>query len=334
MKQIICLLAMLVTFAACTGDNQKNENAENQIADTTLAEDIIDEPAVIAYTQCPLAYLINGELFFHSFDDNQKVKFTEEPEAIFNFTFDPEGNIMYYSVERDSMLWLKSADISDLEITPQWLMNWNLKKDDCTSDTYLETSPLFLNNGKLIIRHNFNWDYYDFKTMAIYSIVNKNITQKEYDYSFIRKLSGELSYNKAEQYFKTIDENLYYTRNNKKVCLSDKLDFKVLRNKESEDYWVETEFNSFVLSPDETKILYGTMIEMGDLGHGPYCKANADGSNQMMLEMTDIGSSKSPVWLKNNSLAFIDNENNLFVANNDENSIQKIAENVSDYTSR
>ena len=60
MKQIICLLAMLVTFAACTGDNQKNENAENQIADTTLAEDIIDEPAVIAYTQCPLAYLING----------------------------------------------------------------------------------------------------------------------------------------------------------------------------------------------------------------------------------------------------------------------------------
>ena len=44
---------MLVTFAACTGDNQKNENAENQIADTTLAEDIIDEPAVIAYTQCP-----------------------------------------------------------------------------------------------------------------------------------------------------------------------------------------------------------------------------------------------------------------------------------------
>ena len=66
----------------------------------------------------PLAYLINGELFFHSFDDNQKVKFTEEPEAIFNFTFDPEGNIMYYSVERDSMLWLKSAHIRDLEITP------------------------------------------------------------------------------------------------------------------------------------------------------------------------------------------------------------------------
>ena len=334
MNRTIYLLAILVTFAACTGGNQKNENAENQIADTTLAEVIIDEPADIAYTQCSLAYLVDGELYFYNIDDNKKVKFAEESEAIFNFTFNPEGSIMYYSVERDSMLWLKSADISQPAIAPQWLVDWKLKKGDCTSDTYGETSPLFLYNGKLIIRHNFNWDSYDFNKMAIYSIANKNITQKGFDYDFIIKISGELSSNKAQQYFKTIDENLYYTRNNKKVCLTDKLNFEVLRKKENEDYREDTDFTRFTFSPDESKILYGTMIEMGDLGHGPYSIANADGSNQMMLEMTDIGSSKSPLWLKSNSLAFIDNEKNLFVANNDENSIQKIAENVSLYKSR
>jgi hypothetical protein len=170
--------------------------------------------------------------------------------------------------------------------------------------------------------------------MAIYSIANKNITQKGFDYDFIIKISGELSFNKAQQYFQTMDENLYYTRNNKKVCLSDKLDFKVLRNKESEEYWVETEFNSYTLSPDETKILYGTMIEMGDLGHGPYSIANANGSSQMILVGTDIAGSKKPVWLKNNNVVFFDNENNLFVANNDDNSVRKIAKNVSGYVAR
>ena len=291
-----------------------------------MADTIMGKPADIAYTQCPLAYLVDGQLYFHSFDDNKKVKFVEESDTILNFTFNPEGNTLYYSVERDGSLWLKLADISESTITAKWLVDWKLKKDECKPSTYGETSPLFYYKGDLIIRHNFSWDSYDFNKMAIYSIANKKI-------DFIMKISGELSSNKAEQYFQTIDENLYYTRNNKKVCLSDKLDFKVLRNKEDEDYWVETYFNSFTLSPDQTKILYGTMIEMCDLGHGPYSIANKDGSNQMILPQTDI-SDKNPVWLKNNKIVFIGDENKLLVADNDENSIRQIAENVMIYVAR
>jgi hypothetical protein len=186
------------------------------------------------------------------------------------------------------------------------------------------------------MEHGFVWDYYDFRKFDIYSIAGKEkkSLDKESDGRVLGKFMTELPRNKADQYFKTTKQQLYYTRNNVKVCLSDKLDFNVLRNKESEDYWVETEFISFMLSPDETKILYGTIIEMGDLGHGPYCIANKDGSNQMILEQTDIGSNKNPVWLKNNSIIFTDYEKNLFVANNDELSIQKIAENVSLYGAR
>ena len=54
----------------------------------------------------------------------------------------------------------------------------------------------------------------------------------------------------------------------------------------------------------------------------------------MILKQTDIGSNKNPVWLKNNSLVFTDYENNLYVANNDEPSIQKITANVSLYVAR
>ena len=334
MSKTIYSLAIFVMLSACVGGNQQNENNEPQTADTTSAEALLEKPADIACKQCPFAYLVDGQLYFHSFDEDKKVKFSEEIEDILNFTFNPEGNTLYYSVERDGSLWLKLADISESTIAPQWLADWKLKKDECISGTDREMSPLFYYKGDLIIRHNFNWDYYDFYSMAIYSIAKKNIIQKEFDYDFIQKISGELSSNKAAQFFQTNDENLYYTRNNKKVCLSDKLDFKVLRNKESEDYWVETEFNSFVLSPDETKILYGTMIEMGDLGHGPYCIANADGSNQLILVGTDITGSKKPVWLKNNNVVFFDNVNNLFIADNDENSVQKIAENVSGYVAR
>lgn len=334
MKETIYFLSIFAILSACSVGNQENRNNELQPADTTATEPILEKPADIAYTQCQFAYLIDGELFFHNVDEDKKVKFSEENENILNFTFTPEGNTLYYSVERDGTLWLKLADIRESTITPQGVVDWNLKKDDCISETYGEVSPLFYYKGDLIIRHNFNWDYYDFYSTAIYSIANKNITQKEFDYDFIQKISGELSSNKAEQYFQTIDENLYYTRNNKKVCLSEELDFKVMRNKEEEDYWVETEFTSFTLSPDETKILYGAMIEMGDLGHGPYCIANTDGSNQMILAGTDIAGSKNPVWLKNNIVVFIDNKNNLFVADNDNNSIRQIAENVTDFKLR
>ncbi len=333
MKKSFYFFAIFVVFSACTGSKQKNGNNESQTADKTVIEAILEKPADISYSQCPLAYLIDGQLYFHSFDDHKNLKFVEEPEAIFNFTFDAEGKILYYNVERDSTLWLKSANIGDAQVTPQWLANWKLKKKDCISETYGEMSPLYYYKGDLVIRHNFSWDSYDFNKMAIYSIANKNIIQKGFDYGFIKKISGELSFNKAEQYFQIIDENLYYTRNNKKVCLSDKLDFKVLRNKDSQDYWVETEFNSFMLSPDETKILYGTMVEMGDLGHGPYCIANKDGSNQMILSQTDI-SDRNPVWLKNNKIVFIGDEKKLFVAENGDNSIKKIAENVSLYVAK
>lgn len=131
MKKTIYYLAIFALLTACTDRNQKNGNNETQMADTTASETNMEKPADITYTQCPLAYLVEGELFFHSLDDNKSVKFAEESDTIFNFTFDTEGKTLYYTVEREGSLWLKSAVINDSKITPQWVVDWELKKDDC-----------------------------------------------------------------------------------------------------------------------------------------------------------------------------------------------------------
>ena len=323
-KKALYFLMMLFMLSACTESNSQEAKTEVQTTDAAA-----QQVSSIAYTEYPLAYLVDGELFFYSLADNKKVKFIEEPSAIFNFTFDTEGTTLYYNVERDNTLWLKSADISTADVTPQWLVDWQLQKDECITETYDETSPLLYHQGKLLMQHGFNWDNYYFSSMSIYSIGTKEISRKGLDYDVIQKYSGALTFDKIYQYFKTIKQQLYYTGNNAKVCLTDKLDF--VAQKTEGDEVDEIEFTGFMLSPDKTKILFGAAVSWGDLGHGPYNIANADGSQQMMLKDTDIASSKQPVWLKNNRVVFIDNENNLFIANNDENTIEKVAENVSSY---
>lgn len=323
-KKSLYFLMMLFMLSACTESNSQAAKAEVQTTDAAA-----QQVSSIAYTEYPLAYLVDGELFFYSLADNKKIKFTEEPSAIFNFTFDTEGTTLYYNVERDNTLWLKSADISTADVTPQWLVDWQLQKDECITETYDETSPLLYHQGKLLMQHGFNWDTYYFSSMSIYSIGTKEISRKGLDYDVIQKYSGALTFDKIYQYFKTIKQQLYYTGNNAKVCLTDKLDF--VAQKTAEDEVDEIEFTGFMLSPDKTKILFGAAVSWGDLGHGPYNIANADGSQQMMLKDTDIASSKQPVWLKNNRVVFIDNESNLFIANNDDNTIEKVAENVSSY---
>ena len=323
-KKALYFLMMLFMLSACTESNSQEAKTEVQTTDAAA-----QQVSSIAYTEYPLAYLVDGQLFFYSLADNKKIKFTEEPSAIFNFTFDTEGTTLYYNVERDNTLWLKSADISTADVTPQWLLDWQLQKDDCITETYDETSPLLYHQGKLLMQHGFNWDTYYFSSMSIYSIGTKEISRKGLDYDVIKKYSGALTFDKTYQYFKTIKQQLYYIGNNAKVCLTDKLDF--VAQKTEGDEVDEIEFTGFMLSPDKTKILFGAAVSWGDLGHGPYNIANADGSQQMMLKGTDIASSKQPVWLKNNRVVFIDNESNLFIANNDENTIEKVAENVLSY---
>ena len=334
MKKTIYFLTVFAILSACVGGNQNNGNNEPQTIDTTAAEAILEKHADISYTQCPLAYLVEGELYFYNFENNEKVKFVEESEPIFNFTFDSEGETLYYSVEREGSLWLKTGDISESTFTPKWLVDWELIKKEFISDTDGGPSPLYYYKGELISRYNYSWDIYDFDKIAIYSLANKKITRKDNDYSFLSKVYGELSPEKYEQYFQAVDEHLYYSDNNTKVALTNTLNLDKIKREMSEEFWNETEFTDYTFSPDNTKILFGALVWQGEVSFGRYCISNIDGSQQMILEQsrTDIG--RRPIWLKNNKIAFIGDENKLFVADNDKNSIRQIAENVMIYVAR
>lgn len=321
-------------LSACTGGNRNSGNSELQSADTTMIETTAEESADIAYTHCPLAYLVDGQLYFHSFDDNKKVKFVEESDTIFNFTFDTEGKVMYYSVERNGSLWLKLADISESTITPKWLADWGLTKMEFTRETDDGPSPLYYYKGQLVSQYDYISDIYAFNKTAIYSIANKKVTRKEFDYGFLSKVYGELSDEKSEQYFQTVDQQLYYSNNNTKVALTNQLNLEEIKREWYEEFWNETDFAPYSFSPDKTKILFAALIWQAELTMGPYCISNIDGSKQMILEQTSTDRVFTPIWFENNKIAFVDDENKLFVADNDKNSIRQIAENVMIYVAR
>ena len=71
-----------------------------------------------------------------------------------------------------------------------------------------------------------------------------------------------------------------------------------------------------------------------DWVHGPYCIANVDGSKQMALKESNLMVDSKPTWLNNNEMVFRSFLGDLYVANNNKNSIEKIAEGVTDFKSR
>ena len=325
MKKSTCLLAMLVIFAACTNGNKNDANTKQQRGYTTTAN---------AYLKAPVVYLIDGELYFHDFEGNTKTKFAEESEPILNFVFDDEGETLYYNVERNNTLWLKSANIGKSEIKPEWVINWHLSNNEAFSNKAM--SPLYYNEGKVIIQHGFDSPSQHYDKMSVYSISDNNINHTELDYKLIASSFGAFTTEQNEKYFETIDENAYYIYDNAKVCLTDKMVFYTEDEKnEAHSYASEDSYYyGFTFSPDSTKVLFVAQILEQKWRYGPYCIANIDGSKQMVLEQSDCFIEALPVWLKNNSVVFIDHEGSIYVANNDENSIEMIAKGVFDFKTR
>jgi hypothetical protein len=325
MKKSTCLLAMLVIFAACTNGNKNDANTKQQRGYTTTAN---------AYLKAPVVYLIDGELYFHDFEGNTKTKFAEESEPILNFVFDDEGETLYYNVERNNTLWLKSANIGKSEIKPEWVINWHLSNNEAFSNKAM--SPLYYNEGKVIIQHGFDSPSQHYDKMSVYSISDNNINHTELDYKLIASSFGAFTTEQNVEYFETIDENAYYIYDNAKVCLTDKMVFYTEDEKnEAHSYASEDSYYyGFTFSPDSTKVHFVAQILEQKWRYGPYCIANIDGSKQMVLEQSDCFIEALPVWLKNNSVVFIDHEGSIYVANNDENSIEMIAKGVFDFKTR
>ena len=270
MKKSACLFAILIIFVSCNRGNKKSENSQHQLANLSIVEANEKKDLDIPYTQCPIAYLVDGELFFHSINENKKVKFVEETQPIFNFVFDAEGKTLYYSVERDNNLWLKSAEISSSEIIPQWLISWNLNKENDFMSVGM--SPLYYHKGKIVIMHGYHDDSQSYGRMTYYYINERKLAQLDRDIEFIRSAFGMLSWEVSDKYFEVNDEQLYYKPNSESVCLTDKIDFKAIEEKNKDDFEISDRrgYDYYIFSPDSTKVAFGVeMLEGGDWVQGP-----------------------------------------------------------------
>lgn len=289
----------------------------------------VENPRANALSETQFAFIDKSGFYFYNTATSEKIPFEAEKDTVFNFTFDDMGKRFFYTVERDGSLWLKKADLNAATITPEWVGDWKLKKDECITETYGQVSELKYNDNKLLIRHTFNWEMYGFENFSVYNLTANKLdrydseSRKDTDYQIL--WSFDKNEENSNDDFTTENEQLYY----KGVCLSDKMKLKALC--ENPGCAIETEYFDQKISPDGKKVLFSAAIEMGDLAHGPFCIASIDGKYQKPLKNTDVGQGLTPIWLRNNIIIYADTEENLFWLDIDNSKMEKITEQVLQY---
>ena len=255
---------------------------------------------------CDMAIFDNGKLVFYNATDNVFTPVEVENDSVINGVF-VDDDIFYYTVAIGDELYLKRLYLSD-NLRPCMITDWDLELNDCVSETYGRASELswIPSFERIGINHNFSWDYYNFADIKFYDYANNmkldgwceddDIETDAYDEDFLR-------YEEDMELFTTIDDNFYYVADSQQVCLTDKLNF--LEYASDTDYYENPEFTFYSIDPTRKSVLYSSIIEWGDLGHGPICFSSLDGTIQLAFKGTDHADCTTG-WLKNGSLLFED----------------------------
>lgn len=247
-------------------------------------------------------------LFLYNMEEDEMIPFhLDEPDEIFNFTFGPEGEqTLYYTVVRDGILWLRKATFSDEGAKIEDLINMNIPKEKCVTESYGNKSTLKYKDGMLLMKSDFSWEVYAFSTINVYSIADGTLSIAE-DHTVFEDAPSLI-----ENQFKTEGGQLFYLNNGQEYSLTDKLGLKL------DDYEYsaidQIEYMDISLSPDGSKVAFVAITSFGDLPHGPLCIADSDGTNQQILKDDGAAYSKGFKWI-GNSLFFIDEDEELIPEN-------------------
>ncbi len=283
------------------------------------------------YKGAEIAFVKDGKLYFYYPQNNETKQLEEEKETVFNCVFDNTTDLIYYTVERDSLLWLKKANYSSekpLEITE--ICNLKVKKEECITSTYSEKTLLIFSRAEeIILPYNFVWDFFNFTKMAVYSTLkgDNTVEHKELNYDYINEF---WNYEDNLQH-QVKNNNLIYKGQN----LSENLNLKV-------DEGMDIEFTEFKFSIDRSKLLFGAFLAMGDLAHGPYCISNINGTHQQILVEDGLSSPFKPFYLGNKVVFWQQKEGKseyeyykqLCITNEKDNSISVIEKELDYYTVR
>ena len=252
-----------------------------------------------------LAILDQGKVTFYNSATDTYFTLANETDSVVNGAFDND-NAFFYTVAIGDELYFKQFLYGEYTQHPELRTSWDLKLEECISQTYGKIAPLVLYPSLTIatLAHEFNWDYYGFEGIRLY------------DYGWGKKREGWdpdehetdsydeqfLKWDQDMTKFHSEDNNYYYNDSNGDYCISDKIDFKKYVSDPA--YFEDPEFNFISIDPTNKNVMYTTIIEYGDLGHGPVCFASLDGKVQLALEDTDAPDMIAG-WLSDGSLVYM-----------------------------
>ena len=244
----------------------------------------------VNYNDYPIAYVKNSKIHFFNPENETTAELTEETDSVFNCVYSDKDAMFYYTVSRDGKLSIKQMDLSDTSAQPKLLFDLNKPTAEFFSETYGEKAKLKFIKDNLLLECDFVWDYYNFTKFYNYSIKNNTLTIINWD-----------QFESRYGYHPYSPEDESSLKNYKSVYNKAKqLDLSKYMHEDYGDF--ETEYFFQGASADGSKIVFSIMLGFGDLAHGPYCVADADGTNMQILENTDMGSSNEPLWCNNNVL--------------------------------
>ncbi len=336
MRKINLLICFaIIVFASCVnGKSNKKINVEKQNLKSSENKEIVEEknkinPENQDYKGAEIAFVKQGKLYFYYPEVKEIKELVEETEPVFNCVFDNTSDIIYYTVERDSVLWFKKADYQNIPVKIKAIGSTNVKKESCITSTNSEKSILIMDRSEnIILPFNFVWDFFEFEKTVIFSTAVGDLIKKgTFDYKDKEYFFGF----KSEMPHKVVNNNLIYKGKN----LTNNINLEV-------NDGMDIEFTDFKFSKDKSKLLFGAFLTMGDLAHGPICVANTDGSNQKLL-MTDGLSDYFKPFLLRNRVVFMQKEkgekefeyfNQLYITNAVDNSVSEIDKGMDYFTVR
>ena len=244
-----------------------------------------------------LVIINDGVLSFYDASTGELTPFKAETDSVVNMLFTDRDHL-YYSAANNQKLSLKMLDLSAPDPQPVFCADWNLTVEDATDYMFGKVSDIFSDiEGKYILIFGMDLDE-GYMVTYVY----------EFSTGTVRKLSDDESYavnlrdNRLDDSHSFSEDHLfYYVTPKGKACLNDKIDFAQYFLDEDERQ--DLEFSLETMSPDGTKVVYSAVVYWGE-GWGFYCKANVDGSEQCLLDGSDVWHGY-PQWLADGSLVYV-----------------------------
>ena len=255
------------------------------------------KPVTSGTSNVDMVAIHEGQMKFYNYATQQLTTYEAEKDSVVNIVFDND-NHLYYTASNQQALQLKTIDLTKKDPQPEVLYDWKMTLDQITDIMYgTGASKLLLDSDGTcyIIAYN-PIDQPSFDVEA-YNVTSGKSEELIYS-DFYERYDGDLTI--CQDHFYNEQRQLYYATPDGAVCLTDKIDFGDVFDKDDlEDMF----FYPVSESPDGQKVVYGAVIEIGE-GWGHFCVADIDGNNQLVLKDSDIWTME-PKWLADGTLAYV-----------------------------